>query len=104
MAHVREKLRFVLARLRELAALVLDFIEQTHVLDGDHRLVGEGGGKLDLPVVERSNRAAHQYDDADRNTLAQQRNAQKRANTDLSDRSQGVVGIVQYIRDLDGPA
>ena len=42
MAHVGEELRLVLACLRELAALVLDFVEQPHVLDGDHRLVGEG--------------------------------------------------------------
>jgi hypothetical protein len=34
----------VVARLRELPALVLDFIEQTRVLDCDHCLVGESGG------------------------------------------------------------
>ena len=48
VAHVGEELRFVLARLRELAALVLDFVEQAHVLDRDHRLVGEGLDQLDL--------------------------------------------------------
>ena len=42
VAHVGEELRLVLARLGELAALVLDFVEQPHVLDRDHRLVGEG--------------------------------------------------------------
>jgi hypothetical protein len=31
-----------LARHFKLAALVLDFVEQPHVLDGNHRLVGEG--------------------------------------------------------------
>jgi hypothetical protein len=30
------------ARIRQLSALVLNFIEQSHVLDRDHRLVGEG--------------------------------------------------------------
>ena len=32
----------------ELAVLVLDFVEQPHVLDRDHRLVGESGDQLDL--------------------------------------------------------
>ena len=43
VAHVGEELRLVLARLFELAAFVLDLLEQAHVLDGDRRLVGEGG-------------------------------------------------------------
>ena len=30
-----------LARLGKLAVLVLDFVEQAHVLDRDHRLIGE---------------------------------------------------------------
>ena len=53
VAHVGEELRLVLARLRKLAALVLDFVEQPHVLDRDHRLVGEGRDQLDLLVGER---------------------------------------------------
>ena len=34
VAHVGEELRLVLARLGELPALILDFVEQPHVLDG----------------------------------------------------------------------
>jgi hypothetical protein len=30
-------------RVRQLPALVLDFIEQAHIFDRDHRLVGKGG-------------------------------------------------------------
>src|SRR4029453_6729167 len=52
VAHAGEELRLVLARLFELTALVLDFIEQSHVLDGDRRLVGEGREQLDLLVGE----------------------------------------------------
>ena len=37
----------------ELSVLVLDLVEQPHVLDRDHRLVGEGGDQLDLLVGER---------------------------------------------------
>ena len=32
----------------ELAVFVLDFVEQPHVLDRDHGLIGERGGKFDL--------------------------------------------------------
>ena len=53
VAHVGEELRLVLARLRELPARFLDLVEQPHVLDRDHRLVGEGGDQLDLLVGER---------------------------------------------------
>ena len=38
VAHVGEELRLVLARLLELPALVLDFVEQVDIGDGDHRL------------------------------------------------------------------
>ena len=37
----------------QLTALVLDFVEQPHVLDCDHGLIGEGGHELDLLVGER---------------------------------------------------
>ena len=57
MAHIGEELRLVLARLRKLAALVLDFIEQPHILDCDHRLVGEGSDQFDLAVGERTHGA-----------------------------------------------
>ena len=59
MAHIGEQLRFVLACDFKLAALVLDFVEQSHVLYGDHGLVGEGGDKLDLPVSERATSVFH---------------------------------------------
>jgi hypothetical protein len=36
VAHVSEELRFVLARLRELAALLPDLAEQARVLDRQH--------------------------------------------------------------------
>ena len=40
--------RLLLKRLRQLARARLDFVEQPHVLDGDHRLVGEGLEQRDL--------------------------------------------------------
>jgi hypothetical protein len=52
VAHIGEKLRLVLARLRELPALFLDFVEKSDVLDRDYGLVVEGGDQLDLLVGE----------------------------------------------------
>src|SRR6516164_3836191 len=42
VAHIGEELRFVLARLFKLPALVLDFIEETYILNRDCSLVGKG--------------------------------------------------------------
>ena len=47
VAHVGEELRLVLARDRELLALLLDLVEQVGVLDRHHRLVGEGLQQVD---------------------------------------------------------
>ena len=71
----------LLQRLGQLARPRLHLVEQPHVLDRDHRLVGEGGDKLDLLVGEGSHRSAHQHDHADRHSLAQQRNAEHGART-----------------------
>src|SRR5262249_33533970 len=46
----RAKLR---DRLRELAGARLHLVEQPHVLDRDHRLIGEGLDQLDLLVGKR---------------------------------------------------
>ena len=102
MAHIGKELRLVLARLRELAALVLNLIEQPRVLDRDHRLVGEGRHQLDLLVGEKLNRATHQHEDRDRDSFAQERRAKHGTRTDFSyGIAQGVVRIVQNIGDLD---
>src|SRR6516165_8920072 len=46
MAHIGEELRFVLARLLKLLALVLDFVEQSNVLDCDRGLIRKSCHKL----------------------------------------------------------
>ena len=53
MADAGHELRLVLACLLQLPVLVLDFVEQPHVLDRDYRLVGEGLHECDLLVSER---------------------------------------------------
>src|SRR5215831_5871189 len=74
VAHAGDELRLVLARLCQLAARVLDFLEQPHVLDGDHGLIGKGGDQLDLLVRERPHDRTRQHEHADRVSFAQQRN------------------------------
>ena len=75
VAHVGEELRLVLARLCKLPALLLDFLEQAHVLDCNHCLVGESSNQLSLPVGERVHHSACQYNHSDWYAFSQQRNS-----------------------------
>ena len=105
VAHVGEELRLVLARLCELAALVLDFVEQPHVLDRDHRLVGEGRDQLDLLVGERPHLGARQRENADRHAFAQHRNAEHGAKTaQLLRFGERVFRVGQHIGNMDDSA
>ena len=60
-------------RLRQLRGPRLQFREQTDVLDGDDRLVGERAQKRDLLVRQRSGLGTPDGDGADRPSLAHQR-------------------------------
>src|SRR4029453_13256503 len=66
-------------RLAQLLGASLHLVEQSHVLDHDHRLVGEGGRQLDLLVGEWAHRTPGKHDDADGISLSQERNAEHRA-------------------------
>ena len=79
MAHVGEELRLVLARLRELAALVLDFAEQMRILDRQRRLGGEGLQQLDRAFREFARRLAPDHECADDLDRREQRHDQARA-------------------------
>ena len=76
LEHVAGR-RLVFERLGQLAVAALDLLEQAHVLDGDHRLRGEGFQELHLFVAERLGLAAHHEDDADRLALAHHRNGER---------------------------
>ena len=65
-----------LARRRLLFQRLGEFLEQPHVLDGDHGLVGEGLEERDLFFGERPQLGAPDRDGANRNALAQKRNSQ----------------------------
>jgi hypothetical protein len=61
----------LLAGLRQLPVLILDFVEQPHVLDRDSRLVREGLDQLDLLITKWPHLGTRQRHDPDRSALAQ---------------------------------
>ena len=77
VAHAGEEFRLVAAGDLELAALVLDLVEQPHVLDRDHRLGGERFEELDLLVGERADFQPPHDDDADCLAFAHQRHGEE---------------------------
>src|SRR5215470_2160954 len=66
----------MLARLFELAALVLDFVEQPHVLDCNRRLVGKRRDEFDLLIGEWPHLGTSQSENTDWCALAQHRNTE----------------------------
>ena len=84
----------------ELAALVLDFLEQPHVLDGYCRLVGKGGDKLNLLVGERAHLGAGQGEHANRGALAQHGNSKHGAKP-RPGRVESVVRIGIHIGEVN---
>ena len=65
--------------IAQLAVARLHLLEQPRVLDGDHRLVGEGLEQLDLGVGERDRIAPYDVDGTDRRVAFQHRHRQARA-------------------------
>ena len=64
-----------LARRRLLLERLLRLVEQAHVLDRDHRLVGEGCRERDLLFGKRPGNRACQDQNTDWGAFAEQRNA-----------------------------
>ena len=71
----------LLERVAQLAVARLHLFEEADVLDGDHRLVGEGLQELNLLVAERAHLGATDHQRADRLPLAQERGGQNCAET-----------------------
>src|SRR5262249_18518527 len=75
--------------------------EQAHVLNRDHRLIGEGREQLDLLVCERPNRSPAKPEDADWYSLSHEGDAKRRSKSDNFLRiGQLVVWIVCRVLDL----
>ena len=65
--------RLMLQRLAQFCIALLQFLEQPHVLDGDHGLVGKGFEERDLLVSKRLDFRSANQDRPDRNALSKQR-------------------------------
>jgi hypothetical protein len=94
----------VLAGQFKLAAFVLNLVEEPHVLDRNHCLVGEGGCELDLFLGEGSYLRTLQDKHTDRERFAQQRNGQHAVcSGHFLDVAASIFRIGQHVRNLDGP-
>ena len=58
-------------------------IQQARVLDGDHRLIGEGRNELYLLFSKWARLNAHEREDTDRSSLTQKRHAEDSSVPDL---------------------
>ena len=97
--------RLLLQRLGEIARARLHLVEQPHVLDRDHRLVGEGGHQLDLPGGERLHRRVCQGQDPDQHAVPHQGNAQHGpVSAEAVSLGKIVLRIGQNVRNVDDPA
>src|SRR5262245_56130045 len=97
--------RLLLQRLAQFTRACLYILEQPHILDGDHRLVGESGGELDLPVGEGAHLESRQYDHANWHALPQQRDAEHRVSPPnsplLGETRIDKIGIGLHIGNMD---
>ncbi len=76
-----ERLCHLRVCLRERTVLLLQLLEQPHVLDGDHRLVGEGPEEGDMALRELTRLGSRHRDGADRVAITQHRHHELTAHT-----------------------
>ncbi len=79
VAHTGDKLRLVLARQCQLAALFLHFREQIGVLDGQHGLRREGLQQVDGVLRKLAGRFAPHHQHTDEAFRTEQRHDQHRS-------------------------
>src|SRR5262249_54943182 len=106
--------RLMFQRFAQLRIPLLNFFEQSHVLDGDHRLVGESFEKRDLLVGKGLELHATDHDRSNWDTLAHQRCREHRplpetslqhfSERKLRFRRRGKVVNVNRLRIDDRPA
>src|SRR5262245_56796722 len=87
-----------------LPVLVLDFVEQPHVLDRDRGLVRKGGSQFDLLLGERSHCHPGQRKHADWGALSQHRNGDDRAEATQPLVNKGVITVGLDVRNVNSPA
>ena len=77
-------------------------IEETHVLDRDHRLVGEGLEQVDLPLREGRGFGSRDGNRPDRCALVQHRHGQEAPEVyGLRDGLEPKLGIFTDVRNVD---
>ena len=81
LKHFRGR-RLLLQRLRQITRARLNFLEQTNILDGDHRLVSKGGGEIDVSLAERLHSFAGNEQHARHNAFADEGHAQHASHAD----------------------
>src|SRR5262245_34014643 len=64
--------RLMLQGLTQFRVALLDLLEQSHVLDSDHRLIGEGFDEIDLPIRERFDHVTPNREASYRRSFSQQ--------------------------------
>ena len=88
-------------RVLAARATLLHVVEQPHVLDRDHRLVGERGEQLDLLVGEWPHRRNATAQHANRSSFAQQGDAEHRSDSPpTSVHLHSVFRIGKHIKDM----
>ena len=92
--------RLMLQRLAQFRVAFLQFFEQPDVLDGDHRLIGEGFYQLNLPLRKRLYKIAPDCNRSDWGSLSQQRHIQQRSRSMLPSRKV-VARLCFDIKDMD---
>jgi len=76
-------------------------LQQACVLDSDNSFVRERAHQRDLAIRERSGAQAPDRDHAGSRSVAQQRHAQERADTDIFQRAAAIGGILQRVGDVE---
>src|SRR5262249_24685877 len=76
-AHPLNLANLVGHTLFKLLVQLVQIVKQSRILDGDHGLVGEGGGQLNLPVREGPYNPSPQDEDSDWYSFPQKWNAEK---------------------------
>ena len=74
-AEHRNSIAHIVEGDAQLGLSIPQFLEQSRILDRDHRLIGETGRELDLFIGERLDARAGNNENADQRVLTQQRNA-----------------------------
>ena len=85
---------------------LLQLVEQAHVLDGDHRLVGEGLEEGDLSLREELRLGAEDRERANRDSFSHQGDAEGRAEAQASRVRAALREFVHaalQVSDVDGP-